>query len=82
MLLRLSLLDGRAFVTPGKVRLLQVVLHLFLRRPEFREASEMIDLLLSRFEPTRLRELVLRNSTEADDLACRHAWLLAAIDRA
>lgn len=62
-----------AFETPG------AALQLFLRRPEFREASEMIDLLLSRFEPSLLRELVLRESTEADDLACRRAWLLAAI---
>ncbi len=65
-----------AFETPG------AALHLFLRRPEFREASEMIDLLLSRFERTLLRDLALHESTEADDLACRRAWLLAAIDRA
>lgn len=65
-------LSRLAFETP------EGALQLFLRRPAFREASEMIEQLLTRFEPTLLRELVLRESTEADDLACRRAWLLAA----
>lgn len=65
-------LSRLAFETPGGA------LQLFLRRPSFREASEMIEQLLTRFEPAVLRELVLRESTDADDLACRRAWLLAA----
>lgn len=66
-------LSRLAFETPGGA------LQLFLRRPGFREASEMIGPLLARFEATVLREVVQRESTDADDLACRRAWLLAAL---
>ena len=69
-------LSRLAFETPDSA------IQLFLRSPGFREASKMIEPLLSRFDRSLLRELVQRESTEADDLACRRAWLLAALDQA
>lgn len=66
-------LSRLAFETPD------AALQLFLRRPGFREASELIGPLLARFEQAVLRELVLHESTEADELVCRRAWLLAAM---
>ncbi len=67
-------LERLAFASPA------LAVQLYLRRPGFNAASKLIGELTHRFDAAALSAALEGGRPDDDDLACRKAWLLAALE--